>query len=415
MKVLIAVDTIPYTSETFVLNHIKGLLDAGIEVKICAFNRPVNQQIHSIFYDYHLSDLITYKPKLSSNPVVRFAKGLYIFSKCVLVNPVATFRALNFFKYGIDALKLIYLYEMSVFVTKENFDLIHCHFGTMSKKVAFYQHWGLLKSPLITTFHGYDVDSPEIREDSSYYADLKKRGCLYFVNSAYTLQRVVQLGFDQNKIVTVPVSLDTNYFKKNEKHNTEKCSALTELITVARLVEFKGVAYTLRALRLVKENNHVNFRYRIIGDGPLRSELENLTTELDLSENVFFMGSRNQSVIKELLDGSDIFLLTGIRSSDGRQENQGLVIQEAQAMQLPVIVSDLGGVGEGIIDGETGFLVEEKNIKQIADKIVNLSSDKDLRIQMGKQGRIFVENKYSIESITKILISNYKKIISLKN
>jgi len=411
MKVLIAVDSIPYTSETFVLNHIKGLIDAKIDVKVCAFNKPDEQKIHQIFYDYNLEELIFYKPKLPENIIFRICKGVRLFFKCVLIYPYSTVQSLNFIKYGLKALKLIYLYEMSVFVSKEKYDLIHCHFGTMAKKVSFYQGLGILKAPLVTTFHGYDVDDKLIRADKMFYSDLQKKGVLFFVNSEYTRRRVVSLGFDNNKIKTVPVSLDTTLFKNNEL-NTFPRSIHKKIITVARLVEFKGIEYCIKAIKIVNEKTEINFRYTIIGDGPLKYQLEALVNDLNLTDVIEILGSKDQAEIKEYLSSADLFLLTGIMSSDGRQENQGLVIQEAQAMELPVIVSNIGGVSEGVIDGKTGFLVEPKNIQQISDKILLLLTDDNLRIQMGKRGRMYVVDKYSIENITKSLINSYNQIIA---
>ena len=392
MKVLIAVDTIPYTSETFVLNHIKGLIDAGIEVKICAFNKPSDQKIHPVFNEYNLNGIITYKPVLPAGLISRIFKGIGIFLKSAVVYPAAAFRSINFFKYGVNAIKLIYLYEMSVFVSKEKFDVVHCHFGTMAKKVAFYQDWGILPYPLITTFHGYDIDTPSIRADKLFYEGVKRRGCLFFVNSSYTKHRVTELGFDVNKIVTAPVSLDTSFFKK--KAVSAQRDEIRTLITVARLVEFKGIEYCIRALKSVSDSTAIEFKYIIIGDGPLRNDLELLTVESGLSSKIEFAGSMDQAEIRDNLDKADVFLLTGVKSSDGRQENQGLVIQEAQSMELPVIVSDIGGVSEGIIDGETGFLTEERNVEQIAEKIKLLLTNEELRVRMGKRGRTLAESKY---------------------
>ena len=80
-------------------------------------------------------------------------------------------------------------------------------------------------------------------------------------------------------------------------------------------------------------------------------------------------------------------------------------------MELPVIVSNVGGVSEGMVDGQTGFLLEEKNIEKIAEKIVYLYSNPEERLKMGKAGRAFVEDKYSILLSTKQLITYYNDII----
>jgi len=103
---------------------------------------------------------------------------------------------------------------------------------------------------------------------------------------------------------------------------------------------------------------------------------------------------------------ADIFILPGT-TVDGRAENQGLVIQEAQAMELPVIISDAGGMNEGIINGETGFVVKEKDIKAFADKVQLLADDRNLIKSMGKAGRIFVEQHFDSAVLNRKLLSIY--------
>ena len=88
---------------------------------------------------------------------------------------------------------------------------------------------------------------------------------------------------------------------------------------------------------------------------------------------------------------SDLFVFPGIHDKHGRAETQGLVLQEAQAMELPVIVSDVGGMKYGMINDITGFVVEEKNIAGFVDKIELLIADKELRKEMGKQGRMVLK------------------------
>jgi colanic acid/amylovoran biosynthesis glycosyltransferase len=105
---------------------------------------------------------------------------------------------------------------------------------------------------------------------------------------------------------------------------------------------------------------------------------------------------------------SDIFVLPGI-DDNGRSENQGLVIQEAQAMELPVLVSNVGGMPEGLIDGESGFVVAEYDLEGFVQKIIWLSENADRRNSMGKAGRNFVQGKYDMVILTKKLIKIYNE------
>jgi len=264
----------------------------------------------------------------------------------------------------------------------------------------------LLQAPLVTSFHGFDVDDTAIRK-ANRYDKLKEKGALYITNSSYTSKRVLELGFDEKKIKVLPVYFNTAYFrKKNVNIGSE-----FNLITVGRLVEFKGIEFAIRALAKAKEQFSSPFHYTIVGAGPLREQLNTLIYELSMNDYIELVGNKTQDEILELMDASSVFLLTGVSSRDGREENQGLVIQEAQAMELPVIVSNVGGISEGMIDNQTGFLVEQKDIESIAEKIIYLYLNPSERIRMGKAGRAFVQDKYSIPFSTKQLISYYKNLI----
>jgi colanic acid/amylovoran biosynthesis glycosyltransferase len=406
MKVAVITESFPKLSETFVISHIIGLIDSGVEVYIFAFNHLTEGKIHPIVLDYKLLDISTYSPGLITGKFQRLIKGTGIAIKYIVKYPKVVLRALNFFKFGKEALNLQRLFEVSTFFTKVQFDIIHCHFGTTAEKIAEYQKWGLMQAPLVTSFHGFDVDDPAIRV-ANRYDYLKERGALYISNSNYTKKRIVELGFDENKIQVLPVYFDTAFFTKKNLYP----GTVFHLLTVGRLVEFKGIEFSIRAMALVIRKIQVPFHYSIVGAGPLREHLQSLIHELNMNNYIELLGNKTQDEILELMDSSDVFLLTGVSSTDGRVENQGLVIQEAQAMELPVIVSDVGGIAEGMINNKTGFLVEQKDIESIAEKIIYLYLNPSERIRMGKAGRAFVQDKYSIPFSTKQLMTYYKNLI----
>ena len=406
MKVAIITESFPKLSETFIVNHITGLIDSDIEVHIFAFHHLLEGKVHPVVLDYKLLDNCTYSPELVNLKLHRLIKGIGLVIKNIFKYPKAVLQAVNFFKFGKDVFNLQRLFEVSTFFTKEKFDIIHCHFGTTAEKIALYQKWGVLRGTLVTSFHGFDVDDPAIRK-ANKYDNLREKGALFIANTIYTRNRVVELGFDEKKIRVLPVYFNTIYFKKKNLN----ISSDFKLITIGRLVEVKGIEFTIRALARVKEKNRIPFHYTVVGTGPLTEQLISLIHELNMEDYIELVGNKTQDEIIELMDASSVFLLTGISSTDGRVETQGLVIQEAQAMELPVIVSNIGGVAEGIVNEKTGFLVEQKDIECIAEKIIYLYLNPSERIRMGKAGRAFVEEKYSIPFSSKQLIKYYKNTI----
>jgi colanic acid/amylovoran biosynthesis glycosyltransferase len=406
IKVAVVTETFPKLSETFVVNHIRGLLDAGVEVDIYAFyGHQEGEPIHPIVAEYNLVARTRYKPFEPLPKVTRLQAASKILWKHFWSFPFAIIQSLNFFRYGKEALRLHRLFEAATFFNRQRYDLIHCHFGTTAEKLALFQEWGLLKAPLVTSFHGFELDDRQVVRPNMFQR-LMHHGRLLIANSGYTRQRLLDVGFDERRIRTIPVSLDTDFFQRRSSRPDKPF----QLLTVGRLVEFKGIEFSLRALAQLWHRDGINFLYSIVGNGPLESELRSLAESLGIQAQVRMLGGRTQVEIRDLMEQSHAFLLTGIRASDGRVENQGLVIQEAQAMELPVIVSDLGGAPEGLVDGETGFLVPERDIEAIMACILEIHNDPVRAQAMGRAGRSFVEGRYGIPETTRRMLEAYARL-----
>src|SRR5690606_9503856 len=110
------------------------------------------------------------------------------------------------------------------------------------------------------------------------------------------------------------------------------------ILTVGRLVEKKGYAYSLAAVALLKAAG-VDFVYNIIGDGPLMEDMVKRARELGISSQVVFHGAMMQAHVKDYYQDSDVFMLPSVTAPNGDTEGQGLVLQEAQAIGLPVVAT----------------------------------------------------------------------------
>jgi colanic acid/amylovoran biosynthesis glycosyltransferase len=214
----------------------------------------------------------------------------------------------------------------------------------------------------------------------------------------------MDIGVKRSKITKLPVGVDLNNFAK-KRWRDEPCEEVC-VLTIARLVEVKGLQYSLKAFARVKEN-HSNIRYFIVGEGPLRNELENLAYDLDISDSVEFLGWKDHDEIKNLYNHADVFLLTSISADDGAQEGQGLVLLEAQAMKIPVVATRSGGIPECVLDNKSGFLVHERDINELAEKLSYLIDNIALRHEMGCEGRKYVENYFNIDSLNNDLVEIY--------
>ncbi len=163
-------------------------------------------------------------------------------------------------------------------------------------------------------------------------------------------------------------------------------------ISIGRLRYVKGFSYLLQALKLIEEEL-ANWHFLIVGDGELRSQLEEEAYNLGLSDYVSFPGVRDD--IPQLLAASEFLVLSSL------WEGLPLVIEEGMAAELPVIATKVGGVPELVEEGKTGYLVDPADSRQLAEALEKIMSIPVIeRKQMGKKGRTRVEKLFNIKKMT---------------
>jgi colanic acid/amylovoran biosynthesis glycosyltransferase len=407
MKIAFILSAFPALSETFILNQITGLIDLGHDVKIFALINPGEKKVHSDVDAYHLMERVYY----ADLPRNRIKRVLHAF-RLLLVNfhraPISLLKALNFFKYGTQAMSLSLFYTFISFLKAGTaYDIIHCHFGPNGNTGVMLRELGI-RGKIVTSFHGYDISMFVKQEGSNAYRELFRQGDLFTANSNHTKGRLITAGCPEHKIQKLPVGLDINRFsyKPREQVTGQK----TKIGTIARLVEKKGVEYSIKAAAQVMRK-HPEIEYRIVGDGPLRESLEQLVGELGCSEKIRFLGWLDSDEVIRFMDELHIFMLTSVTARSGDQEGQGLVLQEAQAMGIPVLATLHNGLPEGVIDGGSGFLVPERDVDALAEKLEYLIDHPERWAEMGWTGRKFVEDKYDIVRLNRQLEDIYKKCV----
>ena len=170
-------------------------------------------------------------------------------------------------------------------------------------------------------------------------------------------------------------------------------------IAVARLIPQKGVTTLLRAWRRVMDQAAAGVRERelvIVGDGPLRPQLERTIRELQLSGSVRLLGALPRTGVIKFLQQSDVFALpVRTRLAGLNPEGLGLAALEAAACGLPVIIGDSGGAPETVREGETGFVVPSHDHQLLAERITLLLDHPALAREMGARGRRHVTAHFS--------------------
>jgi colanic acid/amylovoran biosynthesis glycosyltransferase len=401
MKIAFIVGGFPTLSETFILNQITGLLDLGCDIEIFAVSKNNERRVHPDIEKYNLLEKVHYFD-VPHNKIERLLKAIYLITINFHKNPLKILSALNIIKYGRTALSLRLLYYLIPFVNKK-FDIIQCHFGSIGNIGAFLKQLGI-EGKLVTMFHGCDIREG-IEKGRKIYRQLFNYGDCFLAISDYNYKNLVQFGVNPDKIVFHSVGIEINKFpfKWQEK---SKMPIPIVVLTVARLVEEKGLKYSIMAInKILKNNPNLALKYYIIGEGPLKESLKNLVKELKIEGVVKYLGSMDQAEIAKEMSKAHIFLLPSI------SEALPVVLMEAQAVGLPVIATNVGSVAEVVVDGKSGFLVSERDVDALAERLGYLIEHSEIWPKMGSYGRKFIEEKYSIKKLNQKLVEIYQNLI----
>lgn len=416
-KVAFLLNEFPKLTETFILNQIVFLIDKGIDVHIFSLYPGDFTRLHEQYRGYGLEQRVTYVATLPQSLFGRFGEAFRFFKQQDFgIAFDAAIKCVNPLKFGLSGFKLTHFLHYIRIFQINHFDLVHAHFGLMGVFYSSFVSQGLFKNtPFLVSFHGYDLVPNHRLENAKKYRNLFSLSKILTVNSRFTLGLLLKL--DQkldSRIRLLPMGIDTRLFKIETLFEKENRTDVFKLVFVGRLVEWKGADQAIKILEIVIVKYGIkNIELKIIGKGPMKALLENMIIEKGLQKYVDLMGGQDQSIVRSILSETDLFLYSGKEDTEtGRAENQGLVLMEAQAMGVPVVAFSVGGIGEGLIDEETGILIPPKDIERFADSVVNLLLDKDKRRAMGISAREFVKEKFDTQVLGNQLLEIYQEVLS---
>ena len=402
MKIAFIVSAFPVLSETFILSQITGLLELSHDISIFASKKTSGMQ-HPDIEKYCLLER-SYFFNIPENKIKRIIKAAYLLFLNFHKNPAAILKSLNAIKFKKMALSLELFYKVIPFL-KKDFDVIHCHFGPNGLIGAAINEI-VLKSKLLTSFHGSDLSQYLNLNGAAAYNYLFDKGDLFLPVSIHWVKKLISLGCSSAKIKLHRMGVDTDIFKPLKKSNQNKT---IQLLSVGRFVEKKGFKYGILAFSEVLKN-HPDMQYNIIGDGYLKENIKKLIKELNCEGKINLMGGKTQNDIIKIMQESDILLAPSITSKDGDSEGIPVVIMEAMSTGLPVISTLHSAIPELVIDNVTGFLTPEKNTILMTGKIKQLVENKKLRTAMGSSGREKILKEYNIKKLNKELVNIYSAL-----
>ncbi len=410
MKIAFIVEPFPTVSETFILNQITGLIDLGHEIDIYASHVGDVSKIHLDVEKYQLLERTYYYDQGPDNYIVRMLKALIWLATNFSKHSVPLIESLNFFKYGSRAISLELFYATIILLKhKQNYDIIHCHFGPFGLKAVLWRQIGAIQGKIITVFHGYDMTTYLRKNGEQAYNLLFNLGDVFLPISEHWKQRLIEIGCS-GKIAVHHMGIDCQRFAFAVRK--PRPDGQVNIVTVARLVEKKGIEYGIRAVaKLIARTSNLNIQYTIVGDGYLRKKLQRLITKLGVGNAVKLLGSQQQEEVIKILNDSHIFLAPSVTSKRGDQEGIPVALMETMAMGLPVVTTQHSGIPELVQDGISGFLVPERDVEALTEKLSYLVKDPELWSKMGAAGRSFVEKHYNISKLNHQLVEIYQNLL----
>lgn len=278
----------------------------------------------------------------------------------------------------------------------EDYDILHFHGELSFPSFSYFS-----RKPKI--FHLHGLNSSLLRRYFLSRLVLKNIADLYISLTNQMRNELIELGIRDDRIRCLPNGLDTKSFRPSK----EKKSDL--ILYVGRLHFIKGLHVLLESLDYLRHP----VQLAVIGPPAQDSKYFSYILELIRKENnkgkhkIYYLGEKSQKDIVEWYQKASIFVLPTIK-----YEALGTVNLEALACGTPVVATNVGGVPEVVKNGKTGILIEPNNAKAMANAIQYLLDNEDIRRRYGEEGRKWVVENFSNETVVGKLVQIYEELIS---
>lgn len=392
------IGTYPLPTTTFIDREIDSLGRAGVDVRVISIRRPAQELSGP---QLRLRDRVRYvlpvRPGellgshlafLCSRPVA-YLRTLGYLATRPHPSVRARIRTIGHFGIGVHVARLIRDGRPN--------DHIHAHFVDRAALVALVAG-RLLRMPFSATAHAVDIYvDPVLLEEKVAGAKFVATCTRY--NEEH-LTRTLN-GAASGRLRCIYHGLDARVYRRHARPRSRPL-----VLAVGQLKEKKGLRYLLEACRALIDDG-LEFDCEIVGDGPLRSELEATIDRLRLRDRVALLGSMpHDAVIRKYAEAS-IFVLPCVLGSNGDRDGVPNAILEAMAMELPVVSTHLSGIPEAVEDGESGILVPPADAAALAEAIRRVLSDDDLLVRLGRAGRRKVEETFDVDTNVRRLLQEF--------
>lgn len=404
-RVAYIVRRFPVLSQTFVLAEVRDHFLSGLDVDVIAI-RKRSDSATAISVDEIPPLRITYLgiefywPKLALKLLLSLTNRSSI---------QAAFRSLRHAPRPLAIIGLQRAILASQFAKIcPDYDIFHCHFGDLGEDVAAALIAAKAQTKLITTIHAQEITKGQSPDQMPLSNLIKRADLLLPVNSLWA-QRLADAGIDPRKITTHHMGVDASALKPVRPAP----SRTVAICTTGRMVEKKGLRYTIAALRILLDRRpDIHVRMDVVGSGPLYDAIAVQIIELGLTSHIILHGGLSHGETLKMVANCDIFVLPSVTAADGDMEGIPVALMEAMAFEKPVISTWHSGIPELVENEVSGILCQERSAEQISRALERLCDSLETRDAMGVQGRRRVMSEFETRSLGRLLRSHYNKLAS---
>ncbi len=263
-------------------------------------------------------------------------------------------------------------------------------YGMQSSKMA--EPCQIAGIPLVAHFHGMDAHlRKKVQQYAKPYARMFEYASAVIGVSTAMCEQLRKLGAKPKTVYHVPYYVDQNQFCQSSPGDQP-----STFLAVGRFVEKKAPHLTILAFSKVHEKLPES-RLRMIGDGPLLGPCKRLAQALKLGDSVSFEGSQNHTLVAEAMQTCRAFVQHSVEAEDGDSEGTPVAVLEAQASGLPVVATRHTGIADVVLDGQTGFLVEEGDVDQMAKGMLQVAQNPKVAAELGAAGRQRISSAFGYD------------------
>lgn len=293
---------------------------------------------------------------------------------------------------------------LAALLRSEKAEVFHIHTSGFAGFNAFLSAMIARVPNVVVTHHSWPKARPDTRAGRLMFSLEKRYAARIIVFNSAQVSDLVAGGVRPERILTVPNGVDLGKFRQRDKKPAVGRSGF-KIAMVSRLVEGKGHLELVKAIAMLADR-YPGLRLLLIGDGPTRPEIEKEIREQELEERIELVGQVPNALVPGLLRNCDALAFPSYCSG----ETFGIVLIEGMATGLPVVATRFGGIPEVVAEGETGLLVEPRDVAELAAAIERLASDPDLAAELGQKGIARVERLFSAGAVARSITAIYSEL-----